>query len=82
MSILLNQENQWQKKCSLKKKLTEFYVSQVLMSYATDIKGCVRYIFASLFLSLKESAFEIWKYVFYSTSKALFVHEKIKFWCF
>ena len=57
MSILLNQENQWQKKCSLKKKLTESYVSQVLMSYATDIKGCVRYIFASLFFKSKRERF-------------------------
>ena len=42
-------------------------------------KGCVRYIFASLFLSLNESTSQIRKSVFYFTSKALFVLEKIKF---
>ena len=36
-------------------------------------KGCVRYIFASLFLSLKESTCETRKNVFNFTLKALFV---------
>ena len=40
------------------------------------LKGCVRYIFASLFLSIKESFREIRKNVFYFTSKALLVLEK------
>ena len=44
-----------------------------------QIKGCVRYIFASLFLSLNESTCQTGKYVFYFTSKALFILEKIKF---
>ena len=47
-----------------------------------EIKGCVRYIFASLFLSLKESTSGTWKNAFYFTSKVLFVLEKIKFYNF
>ena len=43
-----------------------------------NIKGCACYIFASLFLSKKESFYEIRRNVFYMTSKALFVLEKIK----
>ena len=42
-------------------------------------KGCVCYIFASLFLSLNESTCQTRKNVFYFTSKALFVLKKIKF---
>ena len=42
-------------------------------------KGCARYIFASLFLSLNKSTCHNRKNVFYFTSKALFVLEKIKF---
>ena len=42
-----------------------------------DLKGCVCYILASLFLSLKQSICENKKNVFYFTSKALFVLEKI-----
>ena len=37
----------------------------------TNLKGCVRYIFASLFLSLNESTCQTGKNVFYLTSKAL-----------
>ena len=44
-----------------------------------NFKGCVRYIFASLFLCLKESTCETRKNVFYLTLKALFVFEIIKF---
>ena len=40
-------------------------------------KGCIRYIFASFFLSLNESTCETRKNVFYFTSKALFVLKKI-----
>ena len=44
-----------------------------------DLKGCVRYIFASLFLSLNESTCQTRKNAFYFISKALFILEKIKF---
>ena len=43
-----------------------------------ELKGCVRYIFASSFLSLSETTCQTKKNVFYFTSKALFVLEKIK----
>ena len=43
-----------------------------------DLKRCVHYIFAGLFLSLKESTCETRKNVYF-TLKALFVLEKIKF---
>ena len=43
------------------------------------IKGCVRYIFASLFFMAKKSTFEKRKNVFYFTSTALFVFEIIRF---
>ena len=43
------------------------------------IKGCVCYIFASLFLGLNESTCQIKKNVFYFTLKPLFVFEKIEF---
>ena len=46
------------------------------------VKGCARYIFGSLFLSLKESTCETRKNVFYFISSAIFVLEKIKFWNF
>ena len=42
-------------------------------------KGCVRYIFASSFLSVKESTCETKKNVFYFTSEALLVLQKINF---
>ena len=44
-----------------------------------DFKGCLCYILLVCFLSLKESTCETRKNVFYFTSKALFVLEKIKF---
>ena len=43
------------------------------------IKGCVCYIFVSLFLCLKESTCETRKNIFYFTSKALSVFEIIRF---
>ena len=46
---------------------------------AITFKGCVRYIFACLFLCLNESPGQIRKSVFYFTSKAVFVLKKIKF---
>ena len=42
-------------------------------------KGCVRYIFACLFLGLNESTCQMKKNVSYFISKPLFVLEKIKF---
>ena len=42
-------------------------------------KGCVHYIFAHSFLSLNDSPCQTRKNVFYFTSKALFVLEKINF---
>ena len=50
-----------------KQNKTEIHVS--------IFKGCVRYIFAILFLSLKESTCETRKNVFYFTLKALFILE-------
>ena len=44
-----------------------------------DLKGCVRYVFASLFLGLDDSTSQIKKNALYFTSKPLFVLEKIKF---
>ena len=44
-----------------------------------DFKGYFRYIFAILFLSLKYSAYETKKNLFYFTSEALFVLEIFKF---
>ena len=43
------------------------------------LTGCVRYIFDSLFVCVKESTCETRKNVFYFTSKALFILEIIKF---
>ena len=43
------------------------------------VNGCVRYIFASLFLGLNENTSQVKKNMFYFTSKPLFVFEKIKF---
>ena len=54
---------------------TEIYVEREQL----DIKGCVHYIFASLFLGLNESTCQMKKNVFYFTSKPLFILEKIKF---
>ena len=42
------------------------------------LKGCVRYIFASLSLSLNEGTCQAKKNVFYFSGKALLVFEKIK----
>ena len=44
-------------------------------------EGSVRYIFAGLFVILKETTCETRKNIFYVTSKALFVLEKIKIRC-
>ena len=49
----------------------------------SEISACLKVVSATFlpvcFLSLKESTCETRKNVFYFTSKALFVHEKIKF---
>ena len=45
-------------------------------------KGCARYIFSSLFLSLKESTCKTRKKIYYFTSKALFVLEIFKIYFF
>ena len=50
-----------------------------LVGKVMQFKGSVCYIFATLFLSLNESTCQTRKNVFYFTSKALFVLEKIKF---
>ena len=44
-----------------------------------NINGCVFYSFASLLLDLNENTCQTKENVFYFTSKALFVLEKIKF---
>ena len=54
-------------------------IIEVVTLSEPNFKGCVCYICASLFLSLKESTFQTRKHVFYFTSRALFVLEKIKF---
>ena len=46
---------------------------------STNTELCARYIFASLILGLKESFCETRKNIFYFTSNALFILEKIKF---
>ena len=43
-----------------------------------DLKGCVCYVFASLFLGLNDNTCQIQKNIFYFTSKPPFVLEKIK----
>ena len=55
--------------------LVDFCVHEI---EGVAFKGCVHYIFACLFLSLNESPCQTRKSVFYFTSKALFVLEKIK----
>ena len=43
------------------------------------VKGCVRYVFASLFLSLKQSTRETRKNVFYFTLKLFLFRRKSNF---
>ena len=61
------------------KKSSDDITKNVLIIGGSMLKGCVRYIFASLFLSLNESTCETGKNASYFTSKALFDLEKIKF---
>ena len=64
----------------LKKYLRWVFVKRSSVDMKSrNLKGCVRYIFASLFLVLNGSTCQIKKNVFYFTSKPLFVLEKIKF---
>ena len=58
--------------------LTNTTINHSKPSVSEYCKGCVRYIFASLFYSLKKSTCETKKNAFYFTSKALFVLEIIK----
>ena len=54
-------------------------VSLFLIGCLNLFQGSVGYILASLFLHLNESTCQNEKNVFYFTSKALFVLEKMKF---
>ena len=59
-------------------KVTAMLLQNLDENTNTELKGSVRYIFATLFLGLKESVCETRKNIFYFTQKALFVLEKIK----
>ena len=59
-------------------KVTAMLLQNLDENTNTELKGSVRYIFATLFLGLKESFCETRKNIFYFTQKALFVLEKIK----
>ena len=61
----------------IQEKGTQFNVQSVKITFIL-FKGCVRYIYASLFLSLNESTCETRENAYF-TSKALLVLEKIKF---
>ena len=65
------------------KNFLDFFKDFLSVKYKTNcehkLKGCVCYIFASLFLSLNESTCQTEKNVSYFTSKALFVLKEIKF---
>ena len=66
-----------------------FFIGNIILVYQRKLKiiynrkyflkGCVRYIFASLFLDLNEFTCQMKKNVFYFTSKPLFVLEKDRF---
>ena len=59
-------------------KVTAMLLQNLDENTNTELKDSVRYIFATLFLGLKESFCETRKNIFYFTQKALFVLEKIK----
>ena len=59
-------------------KVTAMLLQNLDENTNTELKGSVRYIFATLFLGLKETFCETRKNIFYFTQKALFVLEKIK----
>ena len=59
-------------------KVTAMLLQNLDENTNTELNGSVRYIFATLFLGLKESFCETRKNIFYFTQKALFVLEKIK----
>ena len=55
------------------------FIDVISFKKKINLKGCVHYIFPSLFLSLNESTCQTGKNVFYFTLKTLIVLEKIKF---
>ena len=59
-------------------KVTAMLLQNLDENTNTELKGSVRYIFATLFLGLKETFCETRKNIFCFTQKALFVLEKIK----
>ena len=59
-------------------KVTAMLLQNLDENTNTELKGSVRYIFATLFLGLKESFCETRKNIFYFTQKDLFILEKIK----
>ena len=57
-----------------------YYLRLIILELGrVNLKGCVLYIFASLFLGLNETIHQMKKNIFYFTSKPLFALEKIKF---
>ena len=63
--------------CFMMKK--DHFKQKLLLWPHFSFEDCVCYIFASSFLSLNESTCQTRKNCFYSTSKAFYVLEKIKF---
>ena len=59
--------------------LVKLYGEVSFIACINKIKGCVHYIVASLLCISKKERLQIKKKCFYSTSKALFVLEIIKF---
>ena len=60
----------------------EWVLNTPLKLVEYNVKGCVRYIFASLFFKSKGQHLGKNEKCFYFTSKALFVLKKIKFYNF
>ena len=88
MNGLTNKSKSFQNSMVIETRLSDVYVTVMNTYYSKQkptithyfkLKGCVRYIFASLCFKLKESICHTRKNTFYFTSKALFVLEKIKF---
>ena len=77
------------KMCTLVRILLVLYIAEsqlehcqisIIEIFAKIVKVCIGYIFSTLFLSLKESTYEIRKNVFYFILKALFsFSRKLKF---
>ena len=75
----------WSENCVITGKATrdadpdaDSAVAEIDNPTKATFKGCVGYIFASLFLDLNESTCQTRENVFYFTSKVLFVLDKIK----